>query len=160
MLERELRRGRDLDLRDVAERALGERREPAQRLDLDVEHVHAHGPVLGGGEHVEQASAQRELAALRDLVDALVPRRHELRGALLEIEQLADAQRERARAQGRIGNLLRQRDRADDHHRRLLRGRGRRLPRLPPSDPAAFSSASSAATRRPTRCGGGARWDS
>ena len=40
---------------DVAQRALGEGREPAQRLDLDVEHVDPHRPLLGRREHVEQA---------------------------------------------------------------------------------------------------------
>ena len=99
VLERELRRRRDLDLLDIAQRALRERREPAQRLDLDVEHVDPHGPLLGRREHVQQPAAQRELAALLDLVDALVARAHELRGALVEVEQLADAQRERVRAQ-------------------------------------------------------------
>ncbi len=72
VLDRELGRGRDLDLLDLAQRALRERREPAQRLDLDVEHVDPHGALLGRREHVEQPAAQRELAALLDLVDALV----------------------------------------------------------------------------------------
>ena len=68
----ELGRRRDLDLLDVAERALREGREPAQRFDLDVEHVDAHGALLGRREHVEQPAAHRELPALLDLVDALV----------------------------------------------------------------------------------------
>ncbi len=119
MLGRELRRRGDLDLGDVAERALRERREPAQRFDLDVEHVHPHGPLLGSGEHVEQSSAQRELPALLHLVDALVARADELLRALVEVEQLAHAQRERVGTQRRVGHLLRQRHRADDHHRLL-----------------------------------------
>ena len=86
----ELGGGRDLDLLDIPERALRERREPAQRFDLDVEHVDAHGVLLGGGEHVEQASAQRELAALLHLVDAFVAGAHQIGRALLEVEQLAD----------------------------------------------------------------------
>ena len=36
----------DLDLLDLAERALCEGREPPQRFDLDIEHVHPHGAVL------------------------------------------------------------------------------------------------------------------
>ena len=72
VLDGELGRGRDLDLRDLPQRALGERREPAQRLDLDVEGVDPHGALLGRREDVEQPAAQRELAALLDLLDALV----------------------------------------------------------------------------------------
>ena len=74
----ELGGGRDLDLVGVAERALGERREPAQRLDLDVEQVDADGAVLGRRVDVEQAAADRELAAVVDLVDALVAGRDEV----------------------------------------------------------------------------------
>ena len=149
VLGRELGRGRDLDLRDVSERALRERREPAQRLDLHVEHVDPHRALLGRREHVQQTAAQRELPALLDLLDAFVAGRDELRRALVEVEQLAHAQRERVRAQRRVGHLLRERHRADHDHRRLELGR-----------PFAASSASSAATRRPTRCGGGVRCDS
>jgi len=86
VLGRELRRGRDLHLLCVAERALREGGEPAQRFDLDVEHVDPHGPVLRRREHVEQPAAHRELAPLLDLVDPLVARRDELRGALVEVE--------------------------------------------------------------------------
>ena len=46
--------GRDLDLVGLAERALGERREPAQRLDLDVEEVDADGALLGRRVEVER----------------------------------------------------------------------------------------------------------
>ena len=68
----QLGRGRDLDAVGVAERALGEGREPAQRLDLVAEQVDPDGAVLGRREQVEQAAADRELAAVLDLVDALV----------------------------------------------------------------------------------------
>ena len=150
----ELRRGCDLDLLHVPQRALRERREPAQRFDLHVEHVNANGPLLGRGEHVQQAAAHRELPALLHLVDAFIARAHELCGALLQIQQLADAQRERVRAKLRVGHLLRQRHRADHHDRLALCGLVAARARL------AASSESSAATRRPTRCGGGARCDS
>ncbi len=116
-----LGRRRDLDLLGLAERALCERREPAQRLDLDVEHVHAHRAILGRRVDVEQAAAGRELAALGDLVDALVAGRDELGHALVEVEQLTDAQLERARPQGRVGHLLAQRDGRHDDDRRALR---------------------------------------
>ena len=75
----ELGGGRDLDELGVAERALGERREPAQRLDLIAEQVDADGAVLGRREQVEQAAADRELAAVLDLVDALVAGGDEVR---------------------------------------------------------------------------------
>ncbi len=122
VLERQLRRRRDLDFVGVSQRALRERREPAQRLDLHVEHVDPHRPLLGRRKHVQQAAPQRELPALLDLIDALVAGAHELRRALVEVEQLAHAQLERVRTQLRVGHLLRQRNRAHDHHRRLASG--------------------------------------
>ena len=85
----ELGGGRDLDHLGLPERALGEGREPAQRLDLVVEQVDADGALLGGRVDVEQAAADRELAAVLDLVDALVAGRHEVGGRLVEVEQLA-----------------------------------------------------------------------
>ena len=144
----ELGGGRDLDLLRLAERALRERREPAQRLDLDVEHVHAHGAVLGRRVDVQQPAARRELAALGDLVDALVAGRDELGHALVEVQQLADAQRkERGRSAG-SGTFS------------LSATAETTTTGAPCSPCCACSSASSAATRRPTRCGGGARCDS
>ena len=68
----ELGRRRDLDHLGVAERALREGREPPQRLDLVAEQVDADGAVLGRREQVEEPAADRELAAVLDLVDALV----------------------------------------------------------------------------------------
>ena len=82
---------RDLDLLDVAERALREGGEPAQRLDLDVEQVDAHRVVLGRGEDVEQPAADRELAAVLDLLDAFVAGLDQLDGLLLEVEQIASS---------------------------------------------------------------------
>ena len=118
VLLRELGRRRDLDDLGVAERALRERREPPQRLDLVAEQVDPHGAVLGRREHVEQTAADRELAAVLDLVDALVAGGDEIHRGLVEVEQLADAQLEPVRAHRRVGDLLGQRDRADDDHRR------------------------------------------
>ena len=108
--------------RPSPQRALRERREPAQRLDLDIEHVDPHRPLLSRRKHVKQAAPQRELSPLLNLIDALVAGADELRCALVEVEQLAHAQFERVRAQLRVRHLLRQRDRAHDHHRRLLQG--------------------------------------
>ena len=120
VLGRQLGGGRDLDRVGVAERALGERGEPAQRLDLDVEQVDAHRAVLGRREDVEQAAADRELAAVLDLVDALVAGGDEVVRGLVEVEQVADAEREPVRAQRRVGDLLGQRDGGDDDDRRLV----------------------------------------
>ena len=106
VLGRQLGGGRDLHHVGLAQRALGEGGEPAQRLDLVVEQVDADGALLRGRVDVEQAAADRELAAVLDLVDALVARRHEVGGGLVEVEQLADAQREAVRAQLRVGHLL------------------------------------------------------
>ena len=111
--------GRDLDLLGVAERALGERREPAQRVDLVAEQIDAHGAVGGHREDVEQAAADRELAALLHLVHALVPRRHEVLGAARQVHARARSQREAARAQRELGHLLRERPRGDHHERWL-----------------------------------------
>ena len=119
MLDRELGGRRDLDRLGVPERALREGREPAHRVDLDVEQVDAHGALLGGREDVEQAAADGELAAVLDLLDALVAGRDELGGDLVEVEHVADAQPEGVRPQGGIGHLLRERRRGHDHHRGL-----------------------------------------
>ena len=146
MLGRELGRGGDLDHLGVAERALGEGREPAQRLDLVAEQVDPDRAVLGRREQVEQAAADRELAAVLDLVDALVAGRDEVERGLVEVDQLADAQLEAVRAHRGIGHLLRQRDGADHDHRRRVTARR------------AASRAPRSAARR--GAGAAARWDS
>ena len=115
----ELGGGRDLDELGVAERALGEGGEPAQRLDLVVEQVDADGALLRRRVDVEQPAADGELAAVLDLVDALVARGDEVGGGLVEVEQLADAQREAVRAQLGVGDLLAQRDGGDHDDRGL-----------------------------------------
>ena len=94
---------------DRLERALRERREGPHRLDLDVEELDAHRALGGRAEDVEQAAADRELAAVLDLRDALVAHLDERLRALVEVEQLADGERERVRAKRRVGDLLRQR---------------------------------------------------
>ncbi len=127
MLEGQLGGRGDLDLRRLAKRALGERREPAQRLDLDVEHVDANRALLGRRVDVEQTAASGELAAVVDLVDALVAGGDEVAHAVIEVEQVADAQAEGVRAQARIGDLLAERDRRHDHHRRLGAPSGARV---------------------------------
>ena len=118
VLERQLRRGRQLERVERVERALRERRERPQRLDLDVEHLDPHGAIGGRAEDVEQAAADRELAAVVDLRHALVAHLDERRGKLVEIEQVAASERDPVRAQRRVGDLLRQRRRRGDEHGR------------------------------------------
>ena len=119
MLGGELGRRGDLHRVGVPQRPLREGREPAQRLDLDVEQVDADRPVLRCRVDVEDAAAHRELTAVLDLVDALVAGRDEIARDLVEIDEVADAQRHRARAQLGVRDLLAQRDRGHDDDRRL-----------------------------------------
>ena len=128
VLGRELGGGRDLEALERVERALGEGREGAQRLDLDVEELDADRALGGRAEEVEQAAADRELAAVLDLRDALVAHLDERCRALLEIQQPAHLERERVRAKRRVGDLLRQRGRGDHEHRGALAG-GERVER-------------------------------
>ena len=141
----QLGRGCDLDHLGVSERALRERREPPQRLDLVAEQVDPHRAVLGGREHVEQAAADRELPAILDLVDALVAGGDEVSGGLLQVEQLTGRQQEPMRAKRGSGTF-------SDSATALTTTTG--------AVASASSSESSAAMRKPTRCGGGARCDS
>ena len=94
VLGRQLGGRRDLDGLELAERALGERREVTQRLDLDVEQVGADRVVLGRREDVDDAAADRELAAVVDLLDALVARVDERDRELVEVDQVALGDRE------------------------------------------------------------------
>src|SRR3954451_7002490 len=110
---------RDLDLVRVAQAALREGGEPAERLDLDVEHVDADRAVLGGGVDVEQPAADGELAAVLDLVDALVAGADEVGADFVEVEQLAFSQREAVGAELGVRDLLAQGDRGDDDDGRL-----------------------------------------
>ena len=120
VLRSKLRRGRDLDRLRLLERALGEGREPGEPLDLDVEQLAANGALLGGRVDVEDVPADRELAALLNLVDALVAARDELRGRLVEVDEAALGDLETLRAQVGVGHLLGERARAGDEHGGLL----------------------------------------
>ncbi|CAB4926681.1 unannotated protein [freshwater metagenome] len=92
----------------LAEGALGVDGERADRLDLDVEEVHADRVVLRRREDVEDAAADRELAAVVDLVHAGVPAGDEVLRAVVEVQQLARPEAEALRAQRGIGDGLRQ----------------------------------------------------
>ena len=84
-----LRRRRQLDPLGVAERALGEGREPAHRLDLVAEQLDPHRPLLGRRVDVEDAAADGELAALLDLLDPFVAGPDEVLGDGAELDLLA-----------------------------------------------------------------------
>ena len=81
--------GVELDPLGLAERALGEGREPADRLDLVAEQLEPRGAVLGRREDVEDVAADRELAALLDLVGALVAGLDQQLGDVAEVDLLA-----------------------------------------------------------------------
>ena len=135
----ELGRGRELDPLGVAQRALGEGREPAHRLDLVAEQLDPHGALLGRRIDVEDAAADGELTALLDLLDPLVAGAGEVADGDVEVELAALDEREAGRAQRGIGNRLGERRGAGDDDRVA----------------ALAESASIASIRRPTRCGGG-----
>ena len=116
MLGGQLGGGRDLHPLGLLQRALGEGREPGEPLDLDVEQLAAHGPLLGGRVDVEDVAPDGELAALLHLVDPLVAAGHEPVGGLLEVEQAALLDLEAVRAQLGVGHLLGQRDGGGDQH--------------------------------------------
>ena len=135
MLERQLGRRVELDPLRLAERALGEGREPADRLDLVAEQLQPRGPVLGRAEDVEDAAADRELAAVLDLVDALVAGLDQQLGDVAEVDLLAAVKDEARRAQRGVGDRLGERDGAGDDDRRLVAVRrlgGERIERPDP----------------------------
>jgi hypothetical protein len=117
----ELRRRRQLDSLGVAERALGEDREPAQRLDLVAEELHPNRPLLGRRVDVEDAAADRELTALLDLVGALVAGVGEEDGDVRQVDRFAPVKGEPFRPQRLVRDRLRKGDRAGDDDR-LTRG--------------------------------------
>ena len=108
---------RQLDPLGVAERALGEGREPAHRLDLVAEQLDPHRPLLGCREGVEDAAANGELSALGDLVDPFVAGGDEVGGDDPQVDLLSARDREAGRAQGGVGNGLGERGGAGDDDR-------------------------------------------
>ena len=124
VLDVELGGRRELDPLGVAERALGEGREPAHRLDLVAEELDPHGALLGRREDVEDAAAQGELAALLDLLDALVAGRDQVAGDRLEVDLAAELEAEAGRPQRGVGDGLGERRGAGDDDRVLLVAEG------------------------------------
>ncbi len=132
MLLSKLSRRRHLDHLGVAQRALRERREPPEGLDLVAEQVDPHRPILRRGKQVQQPAADRELTTILDLVDALVSCRDQVPRGLFEVEQIVCPQHEAVGAERRIGDLLRQPDGADDDNRRRLSRLEQRVERSDP----------------------------
>src|SRR5262249_9314469 len=89
--------GRRLDQRlvDVAQRALRERREGADPLDLVAEELDPQGLAPGGREDVDDASADGELPALLDALDALVACERERLGERVDARLLPARDAER-----------------------------------------------------------------
>ena len=83
---------------DRVQRALGERREGADRLDLVAEELDPERLAAGRREDVDEPAADGELAALLDALDPLVARERERLGELLERPLAADLELERLRA--------------------------------------------------------------
>ena len=123
VLGRQLGGGRDLDRLGVAQGALGEGGEPAQRLDLVAEQVDAHGAVLGRRVEIDETPANGELPAVLDLLDAFVAGRDEVGRELVEVDQVALGDPHATGAQLGVGHLLAQRDGADHDDRGLVAGR-------------------------------------
>ena len=117
VLGAQLRRGGQLDALGVAERALGEGREPAHRLDLVPEQLHPDRPLLGRRVGVEDVAPDRELAALLDLLAPLVARLGQQLGDVRQVHRFAHAQRQAVGAQLGVRDRLRQCD-CPGHHDR------------------------------------------
>ena len=109
----------ELDPVGLRERALGEGREEADRLDLVPEQLDPGRLVLGRAEDVEDAAPHRELPAIVDLLDPFVAAADEQLGDVGQVDLLPLREREAARAQRRVGDRLGEGDRARDHDRRL-----------------------------------------
>ena len=103
------------------QRALGEHRERAQRLDLVPEELDAHGLAAGRREDVDDPAAHGDLAALLDAFDPRVARDHELLGEVFYAGLVPRGQADRLRPRlGRrqpVGEP--ERRRADEPSRRV-----------------------------------------
>ena len=124
---------------DRAERALRERRERADLLDLVAEELDAERLAPGRREDVDEPAADGELAALLDALDALVARRGEVLGERVEARA-----RRRLRTRSGAGRAARG-------------GRPSAIAAADAQTRPPCSSTSSARARSPTRCGGGSR---
>ena len=94
-LERKLAGWQQFEALELVAGALRLRVEAAHAVDLPVEEVDAQRQVAAHRENVEQRAADRELAGFADLRHARVAGRRQSQAECLEVEFLADAQRER-----------------------------------------------------------------
>jgi hypothetical protein len=141
VLDVQLRRRRQLDPLGLAEGALGEGGEPAHRLDLVAEQLDPHGALLGCRVDVEDAAADRELAAVLDLLDPFVAGGDEVVGNGPELDLLTarDDRAGRSEASGTASASA--------------------VALATTTASASDPSASRASIRSPTRCGGGVTWE-
>ena len=132
--------GRRVDRRrlDLPQRALGERRERADLLDLVAEELDPQRLAAGRREDVDQAAADGELPPLLDPLDALVPRRGE-----------------RARRATSMPGSSPRRDRSGAGRARRPAADGSASAAADAQTSPPRASTSSARARSPTRCGGG-----
>ena len=117
MLDVELRRRRQLDPLGLAERALGEGREPAHRVDLVAEQLDPDGALLGRPEDVEDPAADRELAPLLDLLDSLVAGADQVLGDRAEVDLVPAGDDEAGGPKRGVGDGLGERHGAGDDDR-------------------------------------------
>ena len=82
------------------QRALCEGRERAHLLDLVAEELHPQRLAAGGREDIDDAAADRELAALLDALHSRVPGERELPGEAAAPRLVADPQPDRLRTLG------------------------------------------------------------
>ncbi len=94
---------------DRVQRALRERRERANRLDLVAEELDAQRLAAGRREDVDDAAAHRELAAVVDALDALVAGDRERFREPLDADLASRAELERLRSRARRRQRLRER---------------------------------------------------
>ena len=134
-------------------------REGADLVDLVAEELHAQRVLLGGREHVHDASPDSELTALLHEVDPGVRRSGELGDEDLELHLLAAGELDRLEVGQALDLGLQDRaDRRDDHLQRPVAPRGRPGARAGAAPPAGGrrcrcvgSAARAAASPRPGR---------
>ena len=108
-----LDRGLHQRLLQRVQRALGERREGPNLLDLVSEELDAERLPTGRREDVDDPASDGELPTLLDTVDPVVPGARERRRDPVDAGLVTDAQRERLRPLGRGRHPLGERDRRD-----------------------------------------------